>query len=149
MAEAQQLGAIMFFGDKYGDFVRVVEAGTRSMELCGGTHVDALGMIGPIKIVSEGSIGSNLRRIEALTGAGTLERVREEEALLERAAALLRVRPDELPGRLERELEERRALQKELDALRRQLAGGEAQPRAATAVDGVVVARHAGLPPNE
>ena len=56
------------------------------------------------------SIGSNLRRIEALTGAGTLERVREEEALLEQAAALLRVRPDELPSRLERELEERRAI---------------------------------------
>src|SRR5207302_2246863 len=104
MDEAQGLGAIMFFGDKYGDVVRVVEAGARSMELCGGTHVDALGMIGPIKIVSEGSIGSNLRRIEALTGAGRLEHVREEEDTLSRAAALLRVKPDELVDRVEREL---------------------------------------------
>src|SRR5438270_9342434 len=105
--EAERAGAIAFFGDKYGDVVRVVEAGTSSVELCGGTHVGALGMIGPIKIVSEGSIAANMRRIEALTGAASLERLRGDEELLERMAAILRVRPDELPERIERLLDER------------------------------------------
>jgi alanyl-tRNA synthetase len=146
--EAERIGAIAFFGDKYGDVVRVLEAGSRSTELCGGTHVDATGMIGPVRILSEGSIGSNLRRIEATTGMGTLERVRADEHLLERAASILRVRPDELPERLEKELESRRALEKELDALRRAAAGGEAKTLAASAVDGVVVARRDGVDPN-
>ena len=68
METAEQLGAIAFFGDKYGDVVRVLEAGANSVELCGGTHVRALGDIGQFRIVSEGSIGSNIRRVEALTG---------------------------------------------------------------------------------
>ncbi len=68
-AEAEALGALAFFDDKYGERVRVVRAGAHSLEFCGGTHVDALGMIGPITVVSEGSIGSNIRRIEAVTGA--------------------------------------------------------------------------------
>jgi alanyl-tRNA synthetase len=146
--EAERIGAIAFFGDKYGDVVRVLEAGSRSTELCGGTHVDATGMIGPVRILNEGSIGSNLRRIEATTGMGTLERVRADEHLLERAASILRVRPDELPERLEKELESRRALEKELEALRRAAAGGEAKTLAASAVDGVVVARRDGVDPN-
>ena len=81
-AHAESIGAIAFFGDKYGDIVRVLEAGEHSIELCGGTHVHALGFIGPIKIVSEGSIGSNLRRIEAVTGEGALDRVHDEEVRL-------------------------------------------------------------------
>ena len=79
-AEAEALGALAFFDDKYGERVRVVRAGAHSLEFCGGTHVDALGMIGPITVVSEGSIGSNTRRIEAVTGAASL-------ALLGRAPA--------------------------------------------------------------
>jgi alanyl-tRNA synthetase len=139
--EAERLGAIAFFGEKYGDVVRVVEAGPRSVELCGGTHVPALGTIGPIKIVSEGSIGANLRRIEAVTGTGSLERIRHEEELLGRTATLLRVPPPEVPEKVERVLEENRTLGEQVKALRREQAGNQAASLAATAVDGVVVAR--------
>jgi alanyl-tRNA synthetase len=142
--EAERIGAIAFFGDKYGEFVRVVEAGGRSVELCGGTHVGALGMIGPITVVSEGSIGANLRRIEALTGEGSFARFRQHEETLNRAATLLRVTPDEVPERIEKALEERRALAQELEQVRRQAAGGDADALAAAAVDGVVVARRDG-----
>ena len=78
-SEAEALGAIAFFGDKYGDMVRVLEAGP-SIELCGGTHVSATGDIGLLKVVSEGSIGSNLRRIEAITGAASVELLQHDEA---------------------------------------------------------------------
>ena len=98
-AHAESIGAIAFFGDKYGDIVRVLEAGPKSTELCGGTHVHALGFIGPIKILSEGSIGSNLRRIEAVTGEAALARVQEEEEQLRDVAALLNVAPVEINAR--------------------------------------------------
>ncbi|HEV7888565.1 MAG TPA: alanine--tRNA ligase [Acidimicrobiales bacterium] len=143
---AEQLGAIAFFGDKYGEFVRIVEAGDRSMELCGGTHVGALGMIGPVKVTSEGSIGANMRRIFALTGAGTLEHVRHEEQLLERSAEMLRTKPEELPDAIERALARQKALEDELKTLRAQMAGSEAKDLAAEAEGGIVVARRDGLP---
>src|SRR6478736_6137886 len=101
-AHAESIGAIAFFGDKYGDIVRVLEAGPASTELCGGTHVHALGFIGPIKIVSEGSIGSNLRRIEAVTGEGALARIQDEEQQLRDLAARLQVAPAELGDRVEK-----------------------------------------------
>jgi alanyl-tRNA synthetase len=140
-AEAERLGAIAFFGEKYGDVVRVVEAGPRSVELCGGTHVHALGTIGPIKITSESSIGANLRRIEAVTGVASLDRIRDEEKTLGRTATLLRVAPPEVPERVERLLDDQRSLADEIKALRRQSAGGRARELAGQAVDGVVVAR--------
>jgi alanyl-tRNA synthetase len=142
--EAERIGAIAFFGDKYGEFVRVVEAGSRSIELCGGTHVGALGTIGPISIVSEGSIGANLRRIEAVTGEGSLARFRNWGETLQRAATLLRVTPEEVPERIEKALEERRALAQELDRARREAAGGDADALATGAVGGVIVARRDG-----
>ena len=146
---AEQLGAIAFFGDKYGDYVRVVEAGTRSMELCGGTHVGALGMIGPVKVLSEGSIGSNMRRIFALTGAASLDHMRQQERLLEQAAELLRAKPEELPDAVQRTLQKQKALEDELKVLRGQAARAEAGTLAAAAIDGVVVERKDGLGPDQ
>ena len=144
-SEADRLGAIAMFGEKYGEVVRVVEAGTRSRELCGGTHVGALGMIGPLKISSEGSIGSNTRRIFALTGTGTLARMREEEQALAQAAELLRTQPDEVIQALERTLARQRELSDELKALRARATAGDAARLATEAVDGVVVSRVDGV----
>jgi alanyl-tRNA synthetase len=138
---AVELGAIAFFGDKYGDVVRVLEAGRNSLELCGGTHVRALGDIGPMKIVSESSIGANLRRLEAITGFGPIERLRAEEEQIGRAADLVGVPADELVQGLEKRLGELKDLQSELKTLRRQLASAGASELAAAGVDGVVVAR--------
>jgi alanyl-tRNA synthetase len=143
--EAERLGAIAFFGDKYGDRVRVLQAGP-STELCGGTHVRALGDIGPVKIVSEGSIGSNLRRLEAVTGFDTLTRLREGEATLRQTAEKLGVGVDDLLEGAERRMAELRAAQNEVKALRRRLAQGRAQELLAGAIDGVIVARLDGLP---
>jgi alanyl-tRNA synthetase len=144
-AEAEKLGAIAFFGEKYGDVVRVLEAGSKSIELCGGTHVRALGDIGPIKIVSEGSIGSNLRRIEAVTGTGPIERLRREEATLGDLAEVLNVPVGEVVDAARKRVEEIKALRAEVEAVRRQAAVGRAGELAAAAVDGVVVARIDGL----
>jgi alanyl-tRNA synthetase len=141
MDYATQLGAIAFFGDKYGDMVRVLEAGAHSVELCGGTHVRALGDIGPVKIISEGSIGSNLRRIEALTGLGPLARLRDDVRELRRTADLLGVAPDEVVGGLEKRLAEIKALREELKALRQKAATGQADQLAQAADGGVVVSR--------
>ena len=141
MNEARDLGAIAFFGDKYGDIVRVLEAGRHSIELCGGTHVRRLGDIGPVKIVSEGSIGSNLRRLEAVTGLGPIDRLRQEEALVTRAAEALGTTADELPAAAEKLRSELKAARDELKELRRRAAGDRAAELAAGATDGVVVAR--------
>jgi len=103
--------------------------------------VHALGTIGPIRITSESSIGANLRRIEAVTGMASLDRIRNETHTLGRTATLLRVTPPEVPGRVERMLDDQRSLAEEIKALRRQGAGGRARELAGQAVDGVVVAR--------
>ena len=142
---AAELGAIAFFGDKYGDVVRVLEAGEHSIELCGGTHVHALGFIGPVKIVSEGSIGSNLRRIEAVTGDGALARIHDEELELRRAAELLHVGPAEISDRVEKLLAQVKDLQTELETARARQAGAEAGEIASNAVDRVVALRRDGL----
>ena len=139
--QAAELGAIAFFGDKYGDVVRVLEAGPHSVELCGGTHVSALGDIGAFKIVSESSIGSNIRRVEAITGFGPIERLRADEATLGAAAGLLGVGPDEVVDAVERRIAESKQLRGELRELKRKAAVAIAAELAAGAESGVVVAR--------
>jgi len=141
MDHARSVGAIAFFGDKYGDLVRVLEAGDHSIELCGGTHVHALGFIGPIKILSEGSIGANLRRIEAVTGAAALEHIQHEEDVLRAAAGALAVKPDEVPARLERLLADLKSARQEIATQQARAAAGEAAELAAAANDGVVAVR--------
>ena len=147
MDEAKKLGAIAFFGDKYGDVVRVLEAGP-SIELCGGTHVTATGDIGTVKVVSESSIGSNLRRIEAITGAASVELLQRDEQQLAEIAQLVGTTGGVIDG-VQRKLDEIKSLQTELKQLRGQLATGRASEIAGTATDGVVVERLDGLDPGD
>jgi alanyl-tRNA synthetase len=149
LAEAEAEGALAFFGDKYGNVVRMVRAGPHSLELCGGTHVHALGEIGPISVVSEGSIGANTRRIEAITGVSALSRTLRRERQLEEAARLLRTEPDGLIEALERLLERQKEGDRALAELRRHGIEEQARALAARAEGGVVVARHDGLGADE
>ena len=142
--EAERMGAIAFFGDKYGDLVRVLRAGP-SLEFCGGTHVRALGDIGLVKIVSEGSIGSNLRRIEAVTGTGAVELLRRSDEVIDEAAALLNVPRGDVVDGVGKRVSEIKELRNEIRSLRAQLAVGQAATLASAAVDGVVVSRVDGL----
>jgi alanyl-tRNA synthetase len=148
-AEAEAMGAIAFFGDKYGDVVRVLEAGRHSVELCGGTHVRALGDIGTIKIVSEGSIGSNLRRIEAVTGTASVELLQRDERVLDEAADMLGATPSTVVDGVRRKLDEIRALQDEVKAWRAKASAGRVAQLAGSAEDGLVVARVDGVSPGE
>ncbi len=118
LAQAEAMGALAFFGDKYGERGPGGAAGEHSVELCGGTHVAALGMIGPITIISETSIGSNTRRIEAVTGSSALERALAREGLLAEAAALLRTEPEHVPEAIDRLLERQRVAEKALEQAR-------------------------------
>jgi alanyl-tRNA synthetase len=146
--EAEALGAIAFFGDKYGDIVRVLEAGS-TIELCGGTHVRATGDIGTVKVVSESSIGSNLRRIEAITGDASVALLQRDEALIAEAAKLVGTQSEDLLGGVRRKLDEVKGLQDEIKALRSQLAAGRASELSEIAVDGVVVTQVDGLAPGD
>lgn len=101
LAEARAQGVTALFGEKYGEQVRVLEAGPHSKELCGGTHVTHTAKIGLLKITSESSVGANLRRIEAVTSFDALDRYKLSERKLEEAAALLKTTPDEVASRVE------------------------------------------------
>jgi alanyl-tRNA synthetase len=145
---ATAAGAIAFFGDKYGDVVRVLEAGD-TIELCGGTHVSATGDIGAIKIVSESSIGSNLRRIEAVTGENTLRHVGELQRSLDEAASLLGTSPSEMTSAIQRKMDEVKELQDEVRRLRQAQARATAAVIANSVSGGVVVERIDGSTPND
>jgi alanyl-tRNA synthetase len=145
---ATDKGAIAFFGDKYGDTVRVLGAG-HSLELCGGTHVSATGDIGPIKIVSEGSIGSNLRRIEAVTGENAIRYLLDTTATVASAAEVLGAKPDDLVAAARRTVDHAKSLADEVKKLRQSQLGSQAADIAARADNGAIVARVDGLAPSD
>ena len=121
---AKAKGALAFFGDKYGDIVRVVQAGDYSVELCGGTHVGATGELGFVKLMSESSIAAGVRRVEALTGHAAVMRIQEESALLSNAAGLLKAPKTDVLERIERLLQEQRDLEQQLQQLKSEHALG-------------------------
>jgi alanyl-tRNA synthetase len=120
-AEARRLGAMALFGEKYGDQVRVVEVGDYARELCGGTHVARSGQLGLVKILHEASIGSGIRRVEALVGLDALDFLAREHVLVSRLAELYRAKPEEVGDRVEATIAQLREAEKELEKLRAQL----------------------------
>ena len=121
---AQKTGAMMLFGEKYGETVRVLDIGS-SRELCGGTHVQRTGDIGFFTIIAEGGVAAGVRRIEAVTGLNALAYVQGMEATLGGVAGTLRVTPGEVPARIVAMMEQARELEKELAALKGKLASSQ------------------------
>jgi alanyl-tRNA synthetase len=124
MDEAKQMGAMALFGEKYGDHVRVVQIPGFSTELCGGTHVGATGQIGLMKIVSESGIAAGVRRIEGLSGRGAVQWARDMQHRETSLAGLLKSPVDETMAKVERLLDDRRALQRQVDELKQKLVTG-------------------------
>ncbi|KQB58670.1 MULTISPECIES: alanine--tRNA ligase [Acidovorax] len=121
---AQKTGAMMLFGEKYGETVRVLDIGT-SRELCGGTHVQRTGDIGLFKVVGEGGVAAGIRRIEAVTGANALTYLQNLEDTVNQAASTLKAPVAELNGRISQALDNARALEKEVAALKGKLASSQ------------------------
>jgi alanyl-tRNA synthetase len=122
--EAIAAGALAFFGDKYGDRVRVLKLGDFSTELCGGTHVSRAGDIGLFKIISESGIAAGVRRIEAVSGRGALEWVNANESLLRDVAGLVKAGRDDVTTKVAQLIERSRTLEREIQGLRLKLASG-------------------------
>jgi alanyl-tRNA synthetase len=131
--EAKAMGALAFFGDKYGEVVRVVRVGNFSTEFCGGTHTTTAGQVGPLTILSESSIGSNLRRIEALTGMAAYAHLVEVRNALARTGALLRTAPSDVPARVEQLLQRIEGLEDQVRTIAGQRMGSLAEELAGEA----------------
>ncbi|MDE2147739.1 MAG: alanine--tRNA ligase [Burkholderiales bacterium] len=134
MEQAQQLGAVMLFGEKYGSEVRVLDIGS-SRELCGGTHVERTGDIGLFKIIAESGVAAGIRRVEAVAGDRALAYLQQLEGRLGAAAGALRATPAEVPGRVAAVLEQLRALEREIVALKGRLASAQGDELLAQAVE--------------
>ncbi|HEX7635457.1 MAG TPA: alanine--tRNA ligase [Noviherbaspirillum sp.] len=132
--EAQKSGAMMLFGEKYGDEVRVLSIGS-SKELCGGTHVQRTGDIGLFKIVSESGVAAGVRRIEAVTGDNALAYLQSLESTVNQVAGTLKATPAELSTRIGSVLEQVKALEKELAAVKGKLASAQGDELLAKATD--------------
>jgi len=133
--DAKQAGAMALFGEKYGDQVRVLRMGKFSTELCGGTHVKAVGDIGLCKITAESGIASGVRRIEAVTGERAIDWVEADEARLHRVAQAVKASRDEVDDKVLQLLEKNRHLEKELDQLKTRLASAAGSDLATQAVE--------------
>jgi len=131
---AQKTGAMMLFGEKYGETVRVLDIGT-SRELCGGTHVKATGDIGSFKVVAESGVAAGVRRIEAVTGENALAYLQSLESMVAQAAGSLKAPVDQLGTRIAQVLDQVRTLEKEVAALKGKLASNQGDDLAAQAVD--------------
>jgi alanyl-tRNA synthetase len=118
MDDARRLGAMMLFGEKYGDRVRVVDMGDYSRELCGGTHVGRTGEIGMVKVLSEASIGSGVRRVDALVGLDAFRFLSREHVLVSNLAEQLKTRPEDLPDRIGSLVERLRTAERDLEKVR-------------------------------
>jgi alanyl-tRNA synthetase len=132
--DAQKSGAMMLFGEKYGDEVRVVAIGS-SKELCGGTHVGRTGDIGLFKILSESGVAAGVRRVEAVTGNNALRYVQDQERRVQGVSALLKTQPEEMAERVVNILDNVRALEKELARLKSKLASSQGDDLAGQAVE--------------
>jgi alanyl-tRNA synthetase len=139
LEQALSTGAMALFGEKYGESVRVVSIPDFSRELCGGTHVSRTGDIGLFKIVYEGSISAGVRRIEAITGEGALERFQEATAQLETAGQLLHASGVGFIEHLEKVLERDKALERQIDQLKTQLAHQQVEKLKGRPVNGATV----------
>jgi len=135
LEEAKADGAMALFGEKYSGVVRVIAIPGFSMELCGGTHVLRTSQIGSFRILSEGSVGAGLRRIEAVTGSAAYEHAVEREKLLSDAAEILRTGPNDVPDAVARLAESLKTAEKEIENLKRHAASGQADDLVAEAVE--------------
>lgn len=133
--EAKDKGALAFFGDKYGDVVRVVQSGDYSIELCGGTHVNATGNLGYVKLISESSIAAGVRRVEAFTGNSAITSIQNDDILLSEIAGLLKTPKRDLSERIDQLLKEQRELELRIQQLNSQKALSNLQ----SLIDGAAV----------